>query len=80
MTQADLFASPDAEPFIRSARIENPKSSHDAAAEIEETAESRGTISGQRNPANRHHHPMTPRSDKPQQPANMDRSKGRSAV
>lgn len=40
MTQADLFASPDAAPFIRRARIENPKSSHDAAAEIEETAES----------------------------------------
>lgn len=40
MTQTDLFASPDAAPFIRRARIENPKSSHDAAAEIEETAES----------------------------------------
>jgi hypothetical protein len=40
MTQADLFASPDAAPFIRRARIENPKSSHDAAEAIEETAES----------------------------------------
>ena len=40
MTQTDLFASPDAAPFIRRARIENPKSSHIAAEAIEETAES----------------------------------------
>lgn len=40
MEQVTLFASPDAEPFIRRARIENPASSHIAAAEVEETAES----------------------------------------
>lgn len=40
MTQTDLFAIEPSEPFIRRARIENPASSHIAAAEIEETAES----------------------------------------
>lgn len=28
-------------------------------------------------PAHRYPHPMTPRSDQPQKPANMDRSQGR---
>ncbi len=40
MTQQDLFATPNEAAFIRRARIENPASSHIAAAAIEETAES----------------------------------------
>ncbi len=40
MTQQDLFATPNEATFIRRARIENPASSHIAAAAIEETAES----------------------------------------